>query len=438
MEEWFCGRNDDSAAGPPPGALLSGWGWSACLEHGVVAVSCALWCLLCLIHAAGRRRSSTPLPRRQQHRGYELVATAGGLGEAGLHGEVEPGSDIEVGAELPSDDGGADAVAAMPMPRTAAAVSALRDRARSDLRRQEGPVLRLVGFLLSAALSLGTAAALWRTAGMGDGDDDDGRTRAEGVHQTVALAQELIACCMLLVLLSCEACTGPQRAPPRSTMVLLFWGGRSVLATLRLAAPLVQMLRWRGLPQPQRPGFSAGSLSSSNTAAAAARYRPDPREWLGLGLGVVACATALAHRRSQLWRAYLQAWTMQSSTPPRPGSPQRRPTSKLWRLVRMARPDLWYIVCGMCGFVVHATAKLSYQLLYGQLIDAVYRSDREEVVGVLLAMLAASVAVVWADAAAGVYLDLGAARLARRLQTLTYNVPPPEHRQRRLLTGILD
>jgi hypothetical protein len=421
MDEWFCGRNDDSA-GPPGALLLSGWGWSACLEHGVVAVSCALWCLLCLIHAAGRRRISTPL----QHPGYELVAT-GGLGEAGLHdGEVEPGSsDIEVGAELSCDDGDADAVAAMPMPRTAAAVSALRDRARSDLRRQEGPVLRLVGFLLSAALSLGTAAALWRTAGMGDGEDDDGRTRAEGVHQTAALAQELIACCMLLVLLSCEgACTGPQRAPPRSTTVLLFWGGRSVLATLRLAAPLVQMLRRRGLPQPQRPGFSAGSLSSSNTAA---HYRPDPREWLGLGLGVVACATVLAHRRSQLWRAYLQAWTMQSSTPLRPGSPQRRSTSKLWRLVRMARPDLWYIVCGMCGFVVHATAKLSYQLLYGQLIDAVYRSEREEVLGVLLTMLAASVAVVWADAAAGVCLDLGAARLARRLQTLTYNVPPPEH-----------
>ena len=110
--EWFCGRNDDSA-GPPGALLLSGWGWSACLEHGVVAVSCALWCLLCLIHVAGRRRSSTPL----QHPGYELVAM-GGLGEAGLHGEVEPGSDIEVGAELPCDDGDADVVAAMPMPRT--------------------------------------------------------------------------------------------------------------------------------------------------------------------------------------------------------------------------------------------------------------------------------------------------------------------------------
>jgi hypothetical protein len=53
--------------------------------------------------------------------------------------------------------------------------------------------------------------------------------------------------------------------------------------------------------------------------------------------------------------------------------PEDEPMSSLYRLLKLAMPYKWYTCCGCIFFGLHAGAKVLFNILFGELIDAIYR-----------------------------------------------------------------
>jgi hypothetical protein len=216
--------------------------------------------------------------------------------------------------------------------RTPEAVSVLRSLANRQMHQGESAPLHVISGVAVLAIIVIRAVAA---------SGDTSRGRAIAYAELVAW----VASAAYILLLS-------ARRQPRSTSILLFWCSMTGFAGCRLYNHEV-----RRLYGAQLSVFAASGLFTVYVALSALLF-------------VVVVCVVLSHRASPIWRVYEETWCMQ----------QDAKASRIWRLLRMGYPDKWYIVVGISGFVAHSTAKVGYQLLYGQLIDAVYEDDRPAMV----------------------------------------------------------
>lgn len=95
---------------------------------------------------------------------------------------------------------------------------------------------------------------------------------------------------------------------------------------------------------------------------------------------------------------------------------------KTLRLLHLSAKDRPYIAMGLICFVIHSMARLLWAVLYGQLIDAVYHGNGDEIRTILLKFIAVIVVQGGFDIIGAFCLELAASKLGTRLQKLTFSV----------------
>ncbi len=237
--------------------------------------------------------------------------------------------------------------------------------------------------------------------------------------------------------------TESARCQPRSSLVVAFWA----ISTFVPASALLRSLSQRDDGSGAN-GTPAKSWIAEQTHATISLL-------VCLALTCVGVATVSQQNCSTVWQAYQGAWSLQregngdGALDRLMGLPDNKETpahdddhyghsgcqcsqnsgahspsacTKIRRLLRLGKPDAIYIWLGISGFVLHASSKVWYQLLWGRLINAVYLSNRSGVVANSWQILLASMMAVWFDQYASIFLSIGGARLSTRLQRHVFNL----------------
>ena len=344
-----------------------------------------------------------------------------------------PDSDEAEGLLSPTVQYGPDEalIASLAADRRADAVEQLRGLADADIFKHESVALRKAAYALAAS---GFALRCWNAwfVLLGAPSSPSFRIVAASILE-------------LLAWLTCLATARAEttRCQPRSSLVMAFWA----VSMFAPASTLLRSLSWRD------DGSAADSTGEEEEAVAAQLIHACPSAVVCTLLICVAVATVWQHNRSSIWQAYQGAWSMQREgngdgaldrlmglqdtnqsaegreqahgsgwCPEKSGANGASIFSKVRRLVRLGRPDACYIWLGISGFVLHASSKVWYQLLWGRLINAVYAGDREAAVANSWQILLASMMAVWFDQYASIFLSIGGARLSVRLQRHVFNL----------------
>ena len=322
-------------------------------------------------------------------------------------------------------------IASLAADRRVDAVDQLRGFANADIFKHESVALRKIAYVLAGS---GFALRCWNAwfVMLGAASKPSFRIVAASILE-------------LLAWLTCLATARAEtaRCQPRSTLVLTFWA----VSVLVPASALLRSLTWRD------DGSAADSTAEEEAAVAAQLMHACTSVVVCIPLICVAVSTVWQHNRSSVRQAYQGAWSMQregngdgalgrlmgledtnqsaedrerahrsSWCPEKGGANGASICSKVRRLVRLGKPDAWYILLGISGFVLHASSKVWYQLLWGRLINAVYAGDREAAVTNSWQILLASMLAVWFDQYASIFLSIGGARLSVRLQRQVFNL----------------
>ena len=348
MEQLLCGPGE--VFGLEPAA--DEWAISECSEDVAVG-GIGLLFTLCFL----RRRRRVAQPQRAVE-----TAVDGSIYSA-LDGSDEATGLLEAEAEARGQQATIQSLAAR---RDAESVGKLRLLADEDIfaRCETRPLRLLADALTAAAVALRAWAAVAAVLGGGP------------PHRVVAAVLELTAWAAALLLTRAE--TAARR--PRSTGVMVFWA----FATAAPASATLRALAIRAV------GDGSGSLAGDQSASAA--HLAAVAALLGLALCALACCISRQHHRSTIWHVYQGAWSLQregdgsgalerllglgegktgrrrhrgggSWCPEKGAAGDSGIMSKVRRLLRLGRPDAWFIAIGVSGFITHATAKVWYQLL---------------------------------------------------------------------------
>lgn len=325
-------------------------------------------------------------------------------------------------------------ISSLAADRSPAAVKQLRDLADVDIFEfHESAAARRLGYVLALTIFLLRCWDAWlvllEVAG------------SASAWSAPASVLELLAWVTCLAVAHVE--TACRR--PRSALVLMFWASS-------VFAPGSTLIRALAVTALSDDASAADSVAAEATAGAAELRHAVASVVAGLALICTGLATVSQHQQSSVWQIYQGAWSLQregtgegaldrlmgvgdskesgghhrrgggSWCPERGSKGSASVISRIRRLIRLGRPDARYICLGISGFVLHASSKVWYQLLWGRLIDAVYAGDRPGATATSWQILLASMMAVWFDQYASVFLSIGGARLSARLQHQVFSL----------------
>ena len=363
-----------------------------------------------------------------------------GGSEEEVHGLLGDGA-------VPFGDGDEATIHRLAADRSAEAVQELRRLADEDVFANcESAPLRTASHALAA---LATTWRVWALMSLLDVLLHRGSATAAGsaMRTALATAMELLAWSGAFATAWAES----SARQPRSSLVMSFW-------VLSAAGPALAVLRAQTLRAVALKHDGSVSGEDAAVAQATVLLATAPAS-VGLALSCVLASVGAYVVRQQLqstvWHTYQGAWSLQREGDgtgclerllgmgdtggelrdewgDRTGGswcPEKSTVaggasigSKVRRLLRLGRPDAMYVLLGIAGFIAHASAKVYYQLLYGQLINAVYQGDAQDITWIVVSQLIATLLMTWFDQFAGVFLEIGAARLSLRLQRQVFNL----------------
>jgi hypothetical protein len=398
------------------------WALSRCTEELATVALGAVFATAFLLRLARARHCCAETPAQP-------------VQSASIYGSDVDGEESE-GLLSPSAvrDSDAALITTLAADRSADAVAQLRLLADVDIfTNHESAALRRLGYLLAATafvLRCWNASLLVVTP-----------LSSLSLRSGAAAGLELLAWATSIAAARAET----ARRQPRSSLVMGFWG-------VAAFAPASTALRALIIAAMSEDGSTADGSSAVPGATATEVHLAIASVLVSVALICIALGTVAQQHHSTVWHTFQGAWSMQregtgegaldrlmglgdskerrrghhrrggSWCPEKGGEGSASMYSKVRRLVRLGRPDVWYIGLGISGFVLHASSKVWYQLLWGRLINAVYAGDRDGATTFSWQILLASMMAVWFDQYASVFLSIGGARLSVRLQRQVFNL----------------
>jgi hypothetical protein len=419
MESALCGSEDVFGLDP----LSGGWSLSRCTEDlATIAIDDAF--LVAFVARCARRGNRLAAPARER----QIASIYAHQLKSGVEVDEIEGLLSPTAARCRDET----LISSLAADRSPDAVEQLRTLADAHIfRHHESLPLRKVAYVL---MGVGVMLRCWNAwfVLLGSAVAPSFRTVAASVLELATWVSCLVT-----------AWAETIRCQPRSSLVVAFWATSIIAPTSTLLRSLSH----------GDDGSAADIIAVE--AAIAEQMHAAPNVLVCLALICVAAATILQQNRSTVWQAYQGAWSLQregdgdgaldrlmelsdskerddhdddnrrhggSWCPQKGGAGSASTRSKVCRLLRLGKPDAGYICLGISGFVLHASSKVWYQLLWGRLINAVYASDRAGAVVHSWQIFLASMLAVWFDQYASVFLSIGGARLSARLQRHVFSL----------------